>query len=96
MRDTTPPTVGEARLEAHPAGARLVIPVADAGSGLDADSLRLKIDGEIVYPEYFHAYGQAVYRPWERFRSGKHVVSLTARDSAGNGISRRLEFRISP
>lgn len=94
MRDSTPPAIGEAAWEAHPAGARLVLPLSDAGAGIDPDRLKVEVDGTVVWPEYFFAYGRAVWRPWKPLAAGVHRLDVAAVDAAGNRSRRRLEFTI--
>lgn len=96
MRDETPPTIGAAAWAAHPAGARLVVPVTDAGAGVDADSLRVEVDGKPVWPEFFHAYGRAAWRPWEPLKAGPHEVTLRVKDAAGNEARRTQRFKVGP
>jgi hypothetical protein len=90
MRDLTPPTIGAARVGAHPAGHRLFVPVHDAGSGVRA--VEMVIDGAVVRAEHQRAWKQLVYAPRRPLAPGPHRVEIYARDRAG--LETRAEMTI--
>jgi hypothetical protein len=94
MRDLAPPVIGDLKRAAHPAGPRLEIPVSDAGAGLDVGTLRVRLDGRPIHPEYFHAYGLLTWRPVEPLAPGRHTVDVRIRDAAGREARRTQTFRL--
>lgn len=94
MRDATPPVIGDLRRAAHPAGARLEIPVSDPGAGVDIGTLRVRLDGRPIHPEYFHAYGLLTWRPVESLGAGRHAVEVRVQDAAGHESRRTQRFRL--
>ncbi|MEZ4436503.1 MAG: M23 family metallopeptidase [bacterium] len=82
MADGEPPWIGPPRVEQHPAGPRLVVPVEDDGSGLRRVELRL--DGAPVLAEQQRAWGRMIWLPLEALAPGPHRVETIATDRVGH------------
>ena len=90
MRDSTPPAIGDAKIETWPFGARLILPVKDAGSGPKRPTVR--IDGVPVGLEWQHAWQQAVWLPLHPPAPGAHTIEVAAEDRQGNPSTRTQTF----
>jgi hypothetical protein len=90
-RDVADPTIGEAALEPHPGGRRLLVPIADAGSGL-AD-VSLKMDGKNVpLIERQMAMGRLVWMPLEPPAPGPKVFEVSVKDRVGRTAVRTFNL----
>jgi hypothetical protein len=85
MRDVWTPVIGDATVEPHPAGARLIVPIEEHGAGLG--SVTLQVDGVPRHAELQRAFGRLIWLPWTPL-TGPHVVEVTARDRAGREATR--------
>jgi hypothetical protein len=85
-RDIAPPTVGEPRWDAHPAGPRLLVPVADAGSGLEA--VQGWVDDRPIALERQSGHGRVVWRP--RGTPERATLRVLATDHAGQRTERSI------
>jgi hypothetical protein len=63
--------------------AAVTFDVADDGTGVDASSLAVTVDGSDVMPWSTFAHGHFVYDPGN-LGSGVHTVAVTVADSSGN------------
>ncbi len=79
LRDTAAPVIGTPSVEAHPAGARIVVPIVER----DVAAHELWIDGERVHPEWQRAWGRLLYRPWTPLAPGPHALRVRIADRAG-------------
>lgn len=85
MADSEPPLIGVPRLEDHPAGPRLIVPIEDEGSGIR--TARLTVDGEPVLAERQRAWGRLVWLPLAPLPPGDHRIDVTVTDRVGHSIS---------
>lgn len=90
MTDSEPPEIGPPRIERHVAGSRLVVPVADEGSGLRR--VELTIDGEPVMFERQRAWARVLYQPIVPVPPGPHRVVVEVEDRVGQ--TDRLEATV--
>ncbi len=81
LRDTEPPAIGAPRVEPHPAGHRLIVPVHDEGSGVR--HVRLMVDGEPVIFERQRGWSRIVWLPPEPPKPGPHTVRVEVEDRVG-------------
>lgn len=81
LRDTEPPQVGAPRIEPHPAGFRLVVPVQDEGSGVRRASMAL--DGEPVFFEHQRGFNRLVYLPLGGLPPGERRLTVAIEDRVG-------------
>ncbi|MCA9527227.1 MAG: M23 family metallopeptidase, partial [Myxococcales bacterium] len=81
MRDMAAPVVGEPRVEAHPAGPRMILPVSDAGAGLS--SIEVTVDGRPAYVERQKAFDRVIWLPLRPIKPGEHRLKVKARDRSG-------------
>jgi hypothetical protein len=93
FRDTTPPRLSLNSPQAH--GGRFTVSgrVHDDGSGLSqlTDPYEVRIDGKWV-PAAPTADGRFSYQQTTPMPSGRHVITVVARDLAGNVNSARTEI----
>lgn len=90
MRDEADPVIGEARIDPHPAGTRLIIPVSDQGAGIS--SVEVTVDGAPAFIERQRAFDRIIWLPLQPVKSGPHTVVVHAKDRAGRRSSRRLQI----
>jgi len=90
LRDTEPPSIGEPRIEPHPAGDRLIVPVHDEGSGLR--HVRVRVDGEPVRFERQRGWSRVVWLPLDPPEPGSHRLDVEVEDRVGQ--IERLQARI--
>lgn len=81
LRDTEPPQIGVPRIESHPAGYRLIVPVHDEGSGLR--HVRLRVDGQAVRFERQRGWSRVVWLPLDRPAPGPHHLEVEVEDRIG-------------
>jgi hypothetical protein len=65
------------------------------GSGVDPNSVRLLIDGNDVTEAATVNSSFVTWRPTRDLAAGVHSVTVTARDRAGNTLTRSWEFTVS-
>jgi len=63
---------------------RLEARVTDAGSGISDRGLEMSLDGRKVIAEYIPFDDRLLFQPGKDLGEGKHKLSLSARDRAGN------------
>jgi outer membrane protein assembly factor BamB len=73
--------------------------VSDEGSGINADTIKMTLDGNPVDATYHANTGWVTYRtkvtqPVEPLQEGRHTVTLTVSDWKGNTASRTWSFVI--
>lgn len=85
-RDVAPPTVGEPRWDAHPAGPRLLVPVTDAGSGID--TIEGWVDDRPIALEHQSGHGRVVWRP--EHAPERATLRVVATDYGGQQTARSL------
>lgn len=88
MRDTADPIIGSPRVEQHPAGPRMIIPVSDKGAGVS--TVKVQVDGEPIFIERQKAFAQAIWLPLRPVAPGPHQVSVQAKDRAGRRAQARF------
>ncbi len=88
MRDVQDPVIGEAYLDDHPAGPRLVVPITEKGAGLA--QVTLTVDGRTMPVELQRAFDRALWLPGRRPAPGPHVIDVTARDRSGRTASKTM------
>lgn len=64
------------------------------GSGIDPESVDLRVDNRRVTRDAQVTPQFVSYRPDQPLTSGTHEVTLTARDKAGNPVERTWSFRV--
>ncbi|WP_409291913.1 phosphodiester glycosidase family protein [Peribacillus sp. SCS-37] len=69
--------------------------IKDSGTGVDAGSLILKLDGKSQPFKYNSKTGEVIYKPAKLFPAGKHTVEIEAADKAGNPIQPRAAWSFS-
>ncbi|MBU0550295.1 M23 family metallopeptidase [Myxococcota bacterium] len=94
MRDVTPPTIGALRVEAHPGGRRIIVPVEDLGAGVL--KVLAQIDGAPISLEWMRSFQRVAYNPTEfsaeGLKPGAHTLTMQVVDRAGRGATARLAF----
>jgi len=93
LADSTPPAVVRMSV-AHPAGGEpeIVVRFRDDRSGVEYDSLKMYIDGNIVIPEIDGRRHRAVYRPAEPPGRGPHQMTMRLVDRIGNSSTTQRRF----
>ncbi len=92
LRDTEPPQIGRPRIEPHPAGARLIVPVQDEGSGLRR--VRVHVDGQAVRFERQRGWNRVVWLPLDPPTPGPYTLEVEVEDRIGqvDRLSTRIEW----
>ncbi|MEZ4463268.1 MAG: hypothetical protein R3F43_01795 [bacterium] len=94
MRDAAAPVIGEARVEAHPGGPRMIVPVSDLGAGLS--TVEVTVDGKPAFVERQKPFDRIIWLPLHRVKPGEHRLVVKARTGARErvhsdaGVARRL------
>ncbi len=83
ITDLTPPN-GNLSTNAQPA---ISAKVTDAGVGIDTTSIVLTVDQQVVQHAYDDATGIVSYTPDQALADGRHELSLTVEDQAGNSAT---------
>ncbi|RLG94659.1 hypothetical protein DRO29_06380 [Candidatus Bathyarchaeota archaeon] len=68
--------------------------ISDMGLGVDPSTITMKIDGETVEPTFNPETGLISYIPEEDLSKGKHVISISVRDKAGNLATINWSFNV--
>ena len=96
--DITPPSITDLT---PPDGANVTTPVptisavvADELSGVNPESIVMKLDGVEVEHTYDPSTGKVSYTPSEPLAEGEHTVFLSASDKAGNTAEQTWSFTI--
>lgn len=89
MRDTADPVIGTPRVDPHPAGKRLIIPVSDVGAGIS--TVQVTVDGRPVHVERQRAFDRVIWLPLAPVGAGSHRVEVLAKDRAGRRTQARFE-----
>jgi hypothetical protein len=71
---------------------RISARIHDLGSGIDASSVVLRIDGRVAHGQVRVVGDEVRYR--EDLRPGRHWAELTVRDRAGNATRRAWSFDV--
>jgi SpoIID/LytB domain protein len=66
--------------------------VTDAGQGVDAGSIVMKLNNTVVAHQFDAATGQITYTPSEALADGTYTVTIDATDNAGNPAVPRAEW----
>ena len=95
LNDSTPPVLSALRVSRR-ADARPVISFRwhDDLSGVDYQSLKLYIDGEVCIPEVDGEHRRAVYRPPVPLSRGPHLMKILLKDNLGNTTTGERRFVI--
>jgi len=100
VRDIDNPVVKILRLKdgnvLNTAKPKFVVMVMDSTSGLAADGLEMKIDGEIVPAEYDPPVDRLIYHTWKNLKGGSHVLEISVTDRVGNQTKKSLDFSVKP
>ncbi len=88
VNDAVAPILSDVRPDAASSSSdatpAISVAVADAGVGVDPDSIRMTVDGLDVSAQSSFAGGRFSYTPASDLAFGAHTVSVTASDTAGN------------
>jgi hypothetical protein len=98
--DTQPPTIGEATPAADARINRprpnITVTFDDAGgSGIDPSTVRLRIDSRDVTEDATVTGNLVAFRPLEPLAAGRHEITVTAQDRAGNVTRRTWGFTVA-
>ena len=89
MRDTADPVIGQPRMESHPAGLRMIVPVSDKGAGIS--SVTMTVDGQPAFIERQKAFAQIIWLPLTAVTPGAHVIEVRAKDRAGRSSTAQFD-----
>lgn len=67
----------------------------NSGSGVDPNSVELRLDNRVVTEDAQITPTFVSFRPDQPLASGRHDVTLTARDRAGNTVRKDWSFRVA-
>lgn len=88
--DDRPPMIGKPSIVG--AGRVLQLPLADGGSGVDAESVELYLNGQWIIAGWDGPREQIEARLSAPLKAGPQQLRVVARDRAGNGVDRVLSF----
>ena len=95
--DVTPPLITDmiptANSEINQSTQEISAKVSDTGSGINAETIVLKIDNEVVTHEYAEDTGEITFNATD-LSGGDHSVSVTVSDNAGNESSVTWQFNV--
>ena len=93
LADSTPPAVTQMsvarRAQEKP---EIMVRFRDDRSGVEYDSLKMYIDGNIVIPEIDGRRHRAVYKPAEPLGRGPHQMTMRLTDRIGNSSTTQRRF----
>lgn len=97
VRDTQPPVVrdlqpGHGEVVGGAGRTNVAARFADAGSGVDPDSVRIRISGRDVTD--LARIGDDAFTLREDLPPGRHTAEVTLRDQAGNGVTQSWSFEV--
>ncbi len=95
MTDLQPPSIGRLRVSARKGLISMAFRYHDNLSGVDADEIKVYIDGKLVIPEIDGEHRSVTVTSDSRYEKGKHAVMITAKDRMGNAtsVSRTVSVR---
>jgi len=70
--------------------------ITDTGVGINAATVQMQLDGQIVASTFVTSTGQLVYMPTAPLTLGSHTTSISAQDVAGNSASASATFTVEP
>jgi hypothetical protein len=93
LADSTPPAVVQMSV-AHRAKEEpeIIVRFRDDRSGVEYDSLKMYIDGNIVIPEIDGRRHRAVFKPAEPLGRGPHQMTMRLTDRIGNSSTTQRRF----
>ena len=92
LADSTPPAVVQMSVAHRAGGPEIVVRFRDDRSGVEYDSLKMYIDGNIVIPEIDGRRHRAVYRPADPLGRGPHQMTMRLTDRIGNSSTTQRRF----
>jgi len=97
--DTAPPTIVSFRPDMDTRVGRPrpnILATFDdmGGSGVDPQTVIIRVDGQDVTRQAQISESQVSYRPDQPLSSGNHEVMIRARDHAGNEVTKRWNFQV--
>jgi hypothetical protein len=98
LEDTEPPaisSIGRLELRSADGKALFTAKVVDEGSGIDAQSLRAYVDGEVAIVGYDFDTGRISGRTTKALHKGAHRIRLEAKDRMGNSSSREVTVEVT-
>lgn len=96
LRDDRPPEIKPFK----PASRRrseiqeLIVEIGDVGLGVDASSVRLRLNGRVLSAEYDADWGRVKIIEVERLRKGRNTLRVEAADLGGNRTGRTFKFTL--
>jgi hypothetical protein len=93
LADSTPPAVVKMSV-AHSLGQKpeIVVRFRDDLSGVEYDSLKMYIDGNLVIPEIDGRRHRALYQATEPLGRGPHQLTMRLTDRIGNSSTTERRF----
>jgi len=70
--------------------------VIDSTSGVIADDIIVRIDGNKIPAEYDLPRDRILYKPWKELSAGKHEITVSVSDRVGNETVKTVDFTIIP
>jgi hypothetical protein len=93
LADSTPPAVVQISLAHHARREpEIIVRFRDDRSGVEYDSLKMYIDGNMVIPEIDGRRHRAVYKATEPLGRGPHLMTMRLTDRIGNSSTTRRQF----
>ncbi|MBI1807068.1 MAG: M23 family metallopeptidase [Ignavibacteria bacterium] len=95
LRDDERPTLGRLRVQTRKGFLFISFRYHDNLSGVDPDEIKLYLDNKLLIPEIDGEHHLAWYQGDEPLHRGKHSVTITLKDHAGNetGFERTLTVK---
>lgn len=92
--DETPPEISLRTFQYRKKNLQLVFRVSDSLAGVDADELRITIDGEPLIAEYNPYRGVVVFHEEYPLTKGAHSLRIVAQDKMGNRTTVEKQFTV--
>ncbi|HEY4644181.1 MAG TPA: M23 family metallopeptidase [Bacteroidota bacterium] len=94
LEDLDPPGVRNVRILTAP-HPQISFSLVDDRSGVDAETIEMYIDGNLVIPRYEEETHMVTFSPNQKFGKGTHTLSISVRDRVGNRAAITKTFRSS-
>jgi len=93
--DNLPPSISGVNIQ-HPRPGQVSISFRFSNdfAGVEYDSLKMYLDGEVVIPEIDGEHRRALYRSTESLEHGSHLLSIRIMDMLGNATEVERRFNI--
>lgn len=95
MEDAAPPTIRGVRIRTTGGRPYISFRIADDRSGVDAEELKMYIDGKFVVPEIEGIPWRAKYAAPTRLDPRRHTLEIVARDKMKNTTRIHRQFTIA-